>query len=361
VGPGPGRPGPGGAGPGGRGPTDPYRSRRDPNGPGGPGRGAPPLAPKRSFFRRIRWRWVLAAMPVLLVLALIGGYLWANSVFSRIDRVETEGALSGGGLGSGTNYLLVGSDSREAIEGSQPGITDGEFPGGQRSDTMLILHTGGDGTKLMSVPRDLYVEIADTGESGKINGAFNGGPPRLIRTISENLDIPIHRYVEVDFVSFAGLVDSLGGITIDFEHPAYDESTGLFIPESGPVELNGEQALQYVRSRHYVEVINGEDVEDPTADLGRIERQQAFLQAVFAKLGDTKNPITLARTLSSTADGLRIDDEMSLWDAMRLAWTLRGGLNPETLVLPTTSDSNESGSVLILNDAEAEPVLDQLR
>jgi LCP family protein required for cell wall assembly len=353
VGPGPGGrgPGPGGRGPGG--PTDPYRSRP----PGGPS-GAPPRAPKRSWFRRIRWRWVVVAMPILLLLGLLGGYLWAKSVFDKIERVETESTLSGGGLGSGTNYLLVGSDTREGLEGGEAGISDGEFPGGQRSDTMVILHTGSDGTKLLSVPRDLYVEIAGTGESGKINGAFNGGAPRLIQTISENLDIPIHRYVEVDFLSFGGLVDALGGITVDFPNPAYDPNTGLMITEAGPQELNGEQALQYVRSRHYHEVIDGVDQgEDPTADLGRIQRQQAFLRAVFEKLGDTKNPITLARTLSSTADGLRIDDEMGLFDAIRLAWTLRGGLNPEPLVLPTVPDGNG----LALNEEEAQPILDQLR
>jgi LCP family protein required for cell wall assembly len=297
-------------------------------------------------------------MPVLLLLGLLGGYLWAKSVFDKIERVETESTLAGGGLGSGTNYLMVGSDTREGVEGGEGGITDGEFPTGQRSDTMVILHTGGDGTKLLSVPRDLLVEIADTGETGKINGAFNGGAPRLIQTISDNLDIPIHRYVEVDFVSFGGLVDALGGITVDFPNPAFDPNTGLMITEAGPQELNGEQALQYVRSRHYHEVINGVDQgEDPTADLGRIERQQAFLRAVFDKLGNTKNPITLARTLSSTADGLRIDDEMGLFDAIRLAWTLRGGLNPEPLVLPTVPDGNG----LALNEGEAEPILDQLR
>jgi LCP family protein required for cell wall assembly len=320
------------------------------------------MAPKRGWFRRIRWRWVIAAMPVLLLLGLVGGYLWAKSVFDKIERVDTAGTLDGGGLGSGTNYLLVGSDTREGVEGGEAGITDGDFPGGQRSDTMVVLHTGSDGTRILSIPRDLYVEIADTGESGKINGAFNGGAPRLIRTISESLDIPIHRYVEVDFVSFAGLVDALGGITIDFPNPAFDTNTGLMITEAGPQELDGEQALQYVRSRHYHEVVNGVDQgEDPTADLGRIQRQQAFLRAVFDKLGDTKNPITLGRTLSSTADGLRIDDEMGLFDALRLAWTLRSGLDPEPLQLPTTSDSNESGSVLILNEEEAQPILDQLR
>jgi LCP family protein required for cell wall assembly len=359
-GPGPGRGGqgrgpggPGRNGPGGRGPGDPYRSR-------GPG-GAPVTAPKRPWFRRIRWRWIAIAMPVLLLLALLGGYMWANSVFNRIERVQTEGTLAGGGLGNGTNYLLVGSDSREPIEGDQSGFTDGDFPGGQRSDTMVVLHVGGDGTKILSIPRDLYVPIADTGDSSKINAAFNGGPPRLIRTISDNLDIPIHRYVEVDFVSFAGLVDGLGGITVDFPNPALDRNSGLFVPESGPVELDGDQALAYVRSRNYVEIINGEEQTDPTADLGRIQRQQAFLRAVFDKLGNTKNPITLARTLSNTTEGMRIDDEMGLFDAVRLAWTLRNGLDPEPLVLPTTQDRNESGAVLILDEGAAEPVLDQLR
>jgi LCP family protein required for cell wall assembly len=304
---------------------------------------------------------VVVAMPVLLLLALLGGYLWAKSVFDRIDRVDTEDTLADGGLGNGTNYLMVGSDSREAMGGGEAGFTDGEFPGGQRSDTMVILHVGGDGTKILSIPRDLYVTIADTGESGKINGAFNGGPPRLIRTISDGLGIPIHRYVEVDFVSFAGLVEGLGGITINFEHPAYDRNSGLFVPESGQVELSGDQALAYVRSRHYVEVIDGVEQPDPTGDLGRIERQQQFLRAVFDKLGDTKNPITLARTLSKTSEGLRIDDDMQLLDAIRLAWTLRGGLSPEPLVLPTTPSSNESGSVLLLNEGEAEAVLDQVR
>lgn len=346
---GPGRPG----GPGG--PSDAHRARRD------PGRGVPPRAPSPPWYRRIRWRWVLIALPILLVLALLAGYLWANSVFNRIERVEVEDTLTGGGLGGGTNYLMVGSDSREVLEGDQSGFTDGSFPGGQRADTMVILHVGGDGTRIMSVPRDLYVPIADTGSSGKINGAFNGGPPRLIRTISEGLDIPIHRYVEVDFVSFAGMVDGLGGITVDFPHPAHDPNSGLFVTESGPVELDGEQALAYVRSREYTEFVDGVEQTDRTADLGRIERQQAFLSAVFDKLGDTKNPLTLARTLSNSTEGLRIDDEMRLFDAVRLAWTLRSGLDPQPLELPTTPDRNEAGAVLLLDEAAAQPTLDQLR
>jgi len=361
-GPGAGRPiGPGGPPPRGPGRDRPEARRYDEPRPSRGGSG-------RSGFRfpfrlrRPRLTRILIALPLIIILLLVGGFLWARSVFNGIERVDTEGELDNTSLISGgTNYLMVGSDSREVIEGEESGFTDGQFPGGQRSDTMVVLHVGGDGTKILSIPRDLYVPIADTGDSGKINGAFNGGPPRLLRTISDYLDIPIHRYIEVDFVSFAGVVDGLGGITIDFPNPVTDPNSGLNITQAGPVELDGEQALAYVRSRHYTESIDGQQVEDPRGDIGRIERQQLFLSTVFAKLSDTKNPIALARTFSGAAEGLRIDDEMGLFDGLRLAWAVRGGLNPEPLVLPTTSDRNESGAVLILSEDEAQPILDQVR
>jgi LCP family protein required for cell wall assembly len=302
---------------------------------------------------------VLAISAVLLLLAMVGGYLWARSVWNRIERVDVSEVLSDGG--SGTNYLIVGSDSRENLEEGDPGFDPNAAPGGQRSDTMMILHLEGGKAQMLSLPRDLYVEIADTGgDHAKLNSAYNGGPSRLIKTVTGSLGVPVHHYMEVDFVSFAGLVDGLGGITIDFEHPAFDTNSGLNVTESGPVELDGDQALAYVRSRHYTEVINGENQVDPTGDLGRIERQQKFLQAVFSELSDTKNPFSLASAFSGLAGGLRIDDDMSMFDAFRLGWALRG-VDPEPLVLPTVGDSNESGSVLILQEEEAEPILDQVR
>ena len=74
-----------------------------------------------------------------------------------------------------------------------------------------------------------------------------GRAATLVDTITQSLGIPIDRYMEIDFVSFAGLVDALGGVTIDFPNPAQDEASGLFVPEAGDVELDGDQALAYVR------------------------------------------------------------------------------------------------------------------
>jgi LCP family protein required for cell wall assembly len=213
---------------------------------------------------------------------------------------------------------------------------------------------------MMSIPRDLYVPIAETDGSAKINSAYQGGPRRLVLTVQQALGLPVHHYMEVDFVSFARLVDSLGGITIDFPNPAYDRNTGLDVQQAGPAHLDGPQSLAYVRSRHYVEVIDGRDRPDFTADLGRVQRQQHFLSAVFSKLGDTRNPIALAKAASSASGGLRIDDQLGMLDAVRLAWRLRS-LDPEPVPLPVTMGSNRSGSVLFLDDPDAQTALDQFR
>jgi LCP family protein required for cell wall assembly len=297
---------------------------------------------------------------VLLLLAVAGGWLYARSIYDKVDKIPLADVVSTGG--TGTNYLLVGSDSRNLEDLVDAGLNPEAFEdgGGERSDTMLLLRFVGGEAKMMSIPRDLFVPIAETGGSSKINAAYNGGPRRLILTIQQSLGIPIHHYLEVDFVSFAGLVDSLGGITVDFPNPAFDTHTGLDVQQAGPTQLDGPQALAYVRSRHLVEVVDGQQQPDRTADLGRVQRQQKFLSAVFSKLGGTKNPLTLARAGSSASEGLRVDDTLGLTDALRLGWRLRS-LDPVTVELPTRLGSNSAGSVLFLVDPDAQVALDQFR
>ncbi|MDQ2647966.1 MAG: LCP family protein, partial [Actinomycetota bacterium] len=294
-------------------------------------------------------------LPLLLVLIAVGSYLYAKGVYDKIEKVEVSDVLASGG--SGTNYLIVGSDSRDPQAIIDAGLNPDAFgdDGGQRSDTMLLLRLQGGRSQLLSIPRDLYVTIAETGNKAKINAAYNGGPRRLIMTVQEALGIPVHHYLEIDFVSFAELVDALGGITIDFPNPAFDRNSGLDVPTAGPVRLDGPQALAYVRSRHYVEVIDGREKADQLGDLSRVVRQQAFLSAVFSKLGDSRNPLALARAANGASDGLRIDDDLGLTSAARLAWKLRS-LDLEPIVLPVEIGRNSSGSVLFLKP-EAESVL----
>jgi LCP family protein required for cell wall assembly len=320
---------------------------------------------RRRFPRLPKLRWIFAFLSLLPLLLLAFGWWYANDKFGQIDRVPVSSVLTPT-TGGGTNYLILGSDSREAVTAAgddDPNVQpNDESPTGQRSDTMLILRVTKGGAKVMSVPRDLFVTLPD-GHEGRINGAYNEGPGAIIQTIQSNLQIPINRYIEVDFVTFASLVDALGGITLGADIipcSAYDDHSGLLIPQAGPVELDGTTALAFVRSRHYTEVCDGVERTDPTGDLGRIVRQQAFLRTVLSDAGHSRNPFTLMKVASSLTKGLRIDDGMSLMDAVRFAWHM-GNLNPESVVLPTTPRRTSGGAdVLDLGD-DAETALSQFR
>mgnify|MGYP001824128429 FL=1 len=298
---------------------------------------AVPPAPARKRRRRGGF-FTKALVLVLVLLAAAVGLAWYR--FASIERVDTQGTLAHGG--AGTNYLIVGSDSREGLDSDDLAMGGAEGVGGQRADTMLILRVDDTGTSMLSIPRDLWVTLNPSGSEAKINAAYNDGPPAVIATISD-LGIPIHRYLEVDFASFQGLVEAVGGVTIAVPNPARDKNSGLLIEEAGEVRLSGEQALAYVRSRHYQELIDGTWQEDPRADLGRIERQKTFMAAVLGELTSTWNPLELDRAGRAAGDGLRLDDEMTLLDALKMGWDLRGA-DYEIVQLPVENFRAPDGS-----------------
>lgn len=302
--------------------------------------------------RRKVLRWVVLAVVLLLVGGTIGGYLWANSVFESIEKVDVSSALSGGS--SGTNYLLVGADNglgeetREGVEGV-------------RSDTIMILNIDGSKARMMSLNRDLWVTNPATGQPGRLNATYNQGPTNLIQAVTDNYGIPIDRYIEIDFTSFAGLVDAFGGIDIEFANPAIDRASGLVVESSGMVHLDGDQALAYVRSRHYTEIIDGQEVpEGGLPDVNRTQRQQTFLRAIMGKASDNRNPLTLMKAAGNMSDGLRIDDDMSMIDAARFAWNM-GKLNPETVILPVQPRTTSGGAAVLELGPGAEEILATFR
>lgn len=315
-------------------------------------------APRRSR-RRPRWgRIVAIALLVLLALVLVF-ILYGLWQYQRMERIAVGSVLSPGG-GGGTNYLIVGSDSRDGFDPNDPNaaaiLGDGTADDpSQRSDTMLVLRVTDDGALMLSIPRDLWVTRAD-GSQGRINAAYRDGPSALIQTV-QGLGVPVHHYVEVDFVTFAGLVDAVGGVTLEIPHPARDEHSGLNLPEAGPVTLDGPQALAYVRSRRYTELIDGSWRTDPTGDLGRVQRQQHFLRSVMREVGSTRNPIELLRVSGALAGGLRVDDKMGLFDSLRLARRMQG-FEPVSVELPVYGYRTSGGaSVLGLVQPQADEVL----
>ena len=334
-------------------PTRPRPRRTTP-----PPAGRPPRAP-RSTARRVL-RIALAALLALLVL-FSGLFFFGWWQFSRIEKVDVGGVLSPGG-GRGTNYLIVGSDSRAGI--SESSSNAGAFLAGEeaftseRTDTIMILRIEGSKSYLLSIPRDLWVRNPVTGEMGRINATWQSGPAALIQTV-QGLGIPVHHYMEINFVSFAKLVDAVGGITIDFPFPARDTHSGLDVPTPGKVHLDGTQSLAYVRSRFYEELRDDQWVVDGTADLGRVQRQRAFLQALMGKVTGTKNPLAAINIATAMSGGMKVDDELTYFDTLGLAWHLRGGFNPESVTLPATPTTRGGASVLDLQTAAAQPLVQQ--
>jgi LCP family protein required for cell wall assembly len=315
--------------------------------------GAPGARPPRR--RRSRGRivaWSALAVFGLLLVATIGGYLWASSVFNRIEKVDVSAQLRGG---SGTNYLLVGADNSRDADTQRPGVQ------GVRSDTIMVLRVEGGHAKMLSLNRDLWIDNPATGTKGRLNATYNQGPANLVQAVTQAFGIPIERYIEIDFVSFAGLVDAFGGIDVEFAHPAFDLASGLDVKQAGVVHLDGAQALAYVRSRHYTEVVDGRNVpEGGLPDVNRTGRQQVFLRQIMAKAGNRRNPFTLMSAASRMAKGLRIDDDMTLLQAARFAWDM-GRLNPERVVLPVVPRTTGGGAAVLDLGPGADAVLAQFR
>ena len=292
------------------------------------------------------------AVVMLLFVGLVGGYLWANSVFNKIEKVEVSDQLS---HGSGTNYLLVGSDN------GQQGGEQREGVSGARSDTIMVLRVQDGKAKMLSLNRDLWVTNPATGQEGRLNATYNLGPANLVAAVTQNFQIPIDRYIEIDFVSFGGLVDSFGGIEVTFAHPSLDRGSGLVVEKAGVVHLDGAQALAYVRSRHFTEIIDGKEVpEGGLPDVNRTLRQQTFLREIMKKAGTKRNPFTLMSAANKMSGGLRVDDDMTLFDAMRFAWSM-GRLNPETVALPVVPRTTSGGAAVLDVGEGGEAVLTQFR
>ena len=295
---------------------------------------------------------LVAAVVVLVPTSL---FLFGWWQFSRIPTVDVSAALSPA-VGGGTNYLIVGTDSREGIDPNDPnaGAFLDEGVAGSRTDTIMVLRVAGGTTSLLSVPRDLWVIDPATGEKGRINSTFAAGPANLIVAV-EQLGIPVNHYMEINFVSFAGLVDAIGGITIDVPAPARDGNSGLQIDEAGTVTLDGSQALAYVRSRYYEQFVDGQWQRDPTGDIGRTERQRAFLTSLLGSVADTRNPLALARVPGAVGTGMRIDDDLTYFGALRLAWALRGA-SPQAVTIPVTPRTTTGGAAVLELGPGAEDV-----
>ena len=293
-------------------------------------------------------------------------YVYIQYRIGQIERLRVPGLVEDGD-GQVMNVLLVGSDSREGLEGEAAAQAGKGQVSGGRSDTIMVLHIDPRRQQagILSVPRDLWVPIAGTEFSDKINASFAlGGAPQLIATIQQSLGISINHYVQVDFVGFQDIVDTVGGVDLYTPTPARDFTSGLDIPRGGCVRLNGEQGLAFVRSRNYEVLTGGTWQTDPRGDLGRIKRQQEFIRRMMKKAlsSGLTNPVQLNRLIGIGVKDVKIDSALSSKDITALARRF-SNLNPDSvalLTLPTAPADIPGVSAEKLLVAESQPILDRI-
>lgn len=303
----------------------------------------------------------------LLALALIAGAgaVWGLWSFNRIDRVDLD--LADTAPTRPQNFLVVGSDSRADIDKDDPGaggMLGPDAPTGRRADSLMIARVdpASERIDLLSVPRDLWVPIAGTGEEQRINTAYSQSTQAVVDTVSDALGIPIHHFVEVDFKGFSSLVDAIDGVPLYFTAPVRDKNSGLYVPKAGCRVLDGTQGLAFARSRHLQYKSDGEWVSDPTGDLGRMTRQQLLTRAALGKaqsmgIADANK---LRRLVDAGLDSVSLDSTLGAGDLIGMGERI-SALDPDrmqTHSLPVVAHTTSGGAAVVTIDQEAaQPVL----
>lgn len=300
---------------------------------------------RKSKFRKI-------SFAILVLLLGLSGYIYyqysqglqqasGKSNVSADDTTKTEFNGAETEKMDKINILLLGVDSRGEEQ--------------SRTDTIMIAQYDPQNqkAKLVSLMRDIYVEIPEK-KNYKINTAyFLGGPELLRKTIKQNFDIDIHYYAVIDFKGFESVVDTLApnGIEMDVEK-RMSENIGLVL-QPGLQNLNGKQLLGYARYRH-----------DANGDFGRVERQQKVMNA----LKDEAISINGAAKLPKLVGTIQPYIDTNLEGLDLLAVVKDFFLNPpddvETLRIPvdqsyTTETYEHAGSVLEIDFEENKQAINQ--
>jgi LCP family protein required for cell wall assembly len=309
--------------------------------------------------RRRRWpRRILVAANVIAAASIIGvasAYGYINVQLGRI-KTDSIAALSKTGAGKPFTMLIVGSDTRALSDGKAFG--GNSATPGQRSDTIMLARVvpAARQITLMSIPRDLYVPVKGMGQT-RINSAFDSGPNLLVQTIQNDLGIPVNHYVEMNFDSFRQVTDAIGGVHVWFPTAARDAFSNLIVKQPGCIDLTGDQALAFVRSRHYEYYQNGEFHPEAASDLARIQRQQYFVKRMVDKAqGQFTNPLALNDIVSGVTKNLTVDSGFSTSLMLSLARIFRGVNSSAipTATLPTKPEVISGQDVLSLDQPRAQ-------
>lgn len=315
--------------------------------------------PCRGRLRRVLLVLLCAA---LLLVAGVAGY--AGYLSSKVDDVAREDLLPGATdkdgktidpsrttkgdklvTGQGTNYLVLGADTREGDSG--------------RADVIQLVHVPKDSSAvyLIHFPRDLWVDIPGHGK-GKINAAYAyGGTQLLTRTVQDLVGVKIDHVAKTDFEGFKQMTDAMGGVRVYAEEASSGSGNGGVAIQKGWNDLNGEQALGFVRERY--------ELKD--GDIGRGRRQQAWLKAIMTKAlspGTLLNPVKFSRLVDAGTSNSVVDQTLTTSQIRKQALALRGVRGGDIHFVTAPYDgfgtSPDGQSIDVLDEAGMEDLGDAL-
>lgn len=287
-------------------PPDSHRPRRA---KGGVASAEPdPETTKKPKSRRRRVTAItLSVLAVLVIAAVVVALIYAGrlqsafednrNVIEDLDDLDDDSSYR---TSEGTiNILLMGSDSRGESEEEYRSRT-GE--GGERSDVLMLLHIPEDrsGAYVMSIMRDLWVEVPGQG-MGRVNSALAaGGRSLVVDTVEEMLYTHIDHVVSIDFEGFSDLTTALSGVYVDNPRAfSAGQRNPAFYPE-GNIRLDGSDALRFVRERKSF----------PQGDHVRVQNQQLMLRSIVERFlsGDTLgNPERVIDVLEAILPYMEMD------------------------------------------------------
>jgi LCP family protein required for cell wall assembly len=284
---------------------------------GAPPSARPPFGRSPGRRRPGRWRRRIGALLLVLLVLIVGFAVYIDFSLGRTDALPASSTASS----EGTNWLIVGSDSRQQLtEQERKQYATGDETS-QLTDTIMILHTGSGPTTLVSIPRDSLVNIPGFGVA-KINSAYGkgggpdgGGPELLVKTIEQATGLHIDHYAEIGFLGIVNVVDAVGGVYLCVPESIKDPKAALNI-KAGCQTLDKATALGYVRTR-----------ATASSDFGRVERQRAFLSALLQKVTGPSvllNPFRLVPLATELSSSITVDRGDHVWNLAQLGLAMRG-------------------------------------
>ena len=318
-------------------------------------------------------RYARVIATVFAAVILLGsGAAWAavRHYAGQVQRIEAfDDQRPAPAAADPLTFLVVGSDSREGLSDRQVRrLHTGWDVYGQRTDTMMLAHVGRDGSvSVISLPRDTLATIPEhtdengqqvPAQEGKLNSAYAyGGAPLLVRSVEDLTGVRIDHYLEVNFAGFVKMVNALDGVEVCAPTAINDIPSGLVLP-AGRSTLKGRDALAYVRARSF----------DPTADIGRMKRQQTFVASMVRKAASSDvllDPARAGEVVSAVLGSMRVDTGLDNGQVMALTRRL-SSLDPAQVTFRTVpvvgeKPMGEIGNVVVWDEVGAGDIFDAIR